>query len=784
MIRFLPLTTAMLFLMFFMPQAYSQLLKSDSTNVTHYNINLDVVFLSKKSILGFTDVTFTPASTKLQTLQLDLLKMSIDSIRYNGVSLGSGMNYNDTILKISLPSILTQGDTSTVRIYYHGQPQIESGNWGGFHFLSDSTLAFNLAVAFVDSPHTYGRIWFPCIDEFTDKATYDFHIRTKSDKIAVCSGTLVSVLNESGGTRLHHWKLQQAIPTYLAGIAISNYAVVSDTFNGLLGNIPLDIYIRPADTAKARLSFVHLKNMMQIFENRFGPYRWPRVGYVITTLGAMEHVMNIALPTHTVTGSTSNEWLYAHELSHHWFGNLVTCETAGDMWLNEGWAVFSEQIFTEGLYGWQAYKDYARENHESILSKLHTSAGDGSYMAVYGIPHNYTYGKTVYDKGGSMAHCLRGFLGDNLFFPALKAYMDSFSFKSANTFQFRDFLSNHSGINLTPWFDAWIFSPGFLHYSIDSVKISPQGTNFNVQVWIKQKRKGPAQFCLHNRIEVYFMDASWNLHSRMIDYSGIDGSQTFSLNFNPLAVLLNAEEKILDASTSQYKRIKQAGLIDFTTEKFRLDVVQANDSGFVRVTHNWVAPDALKTFVPRLILSDNRYWTIEGYFPAGFSAKGRFSYGKLNYLDPILLADNKDSLVILYRSNPAQDWQGIPFTKSGSSVAGYLIVDNLQPGQYTLAVWDDNPLGLSELASQKSLKHLEIFPNPAAEVLSFKADFPASFYRISDTAGTIRMSGVINQNSEEQTITISSLPTGLYYLRLFSDKGAVISGAKFIKSIQ
>jgi aminopeptidase N len=544
----------------------------------------------------------------------------------------------------------------------------------------------------------------------------------------------------------------------------------------------MDIYIRPADTTKARLSFVNLKHMMSIYENRFGPYRWERVGYVITSLGAMEHATNIALPAHTVTGSTSNEWLYAHELSHHWFGNLVTCASAGDMWLNEGWAVFCEQVFMEGMYGWDAYKSYSRENHESILSKLHTSAGDGSYMAVFGIPHQYTYGKTVYDKGASMAHSLRGYLGDSLFFPAVTAYLDSFRFQAASTHQFRDFLSSYTSQNLTPWFDAWIFSPGFIHYGIDSVTILPQGNNFTVSVWVKQKLKGPSQYCNHNRIEINFLDAQWNMHSRIMEFSGIKGDQSFLLPFNPLAIMLNAEEKTLDASTSQYKKVKQTGLIDFTTEKFKLDVTQAADSAFVRVIHNWVAPDPLKSFVPRLILSENRYWTIEGHFPSGFTAKGRFSYGKNNYLDPLLLADNKDSLVILYRKDATEEWQGINFTKTGTAIIGFMVVDNLKQGQYTLAVWDDNPLGVQNRINDKKHGQLEVFPNPASEVLSFHAPKDAGYFRISDTAGIIRQSGVLSEQSEEQTIHLSTLAAGTYFIHLYSDKGKRIAGSTFIKT--
>ena len=127
----------------------------------------------------------------------------------------------------------------------------------------------------------------------------------------------------------------------------------------------------------------------------------------------MEHATNITYPNSSINGSLSDEWLYAHELSHMWFGDKVTCASADDMWLNEGWAVFCESVFREGLYGKESYKTTMRSKLKDVLQFTHIK--DGGYRALYGIPPEYTYGSTVYDKGGQVAHTLRGYLGDSLF---------------------------------------------------------------------------------------------------------------------------------------------------------------------------------------------------------------------------------------------------------------------------------------------------------------------------------------------------------------------------------
>src|SRR4051812_511852 len=104
----------------------------------------------------------------------------------------------------------------------------------------------------------------------------------------------------------------------------------------------------------------------------------------------------------------------AHELSHHWWGNLLTCETPEDMWINEGWASFSADLFFEWQYGKPTYLQRVKSRHEDIVHYLHHT--EGGFRAISGLPHNLTYGSHVYEKGADMIHNLRGYLGDADFF--------------------------------------------------------------------------------------------------------------------------------------------------------------------------------------------------------------------------------------------------------------------------------------------------------------------------------------------------------------------------------
>ena len=761
-------------------QKDTKFLISDSIDVLHYDINLDIVYLSKKEIKGYTELQITPILSNISHISLDLLELTIDSVLINN-NLITSYSYNDTLLGISLTSAINPNDTIFARVYYHGQPVVESYGWGGFHFKNDSSLAYNLGVAFVANPHNYGRVWYPCIDDFVDRASYDFHIKVKNDKIAVCSGMLQSEINNGDGTKSFHWKLEETIPTYLSSVAISNYSAVVDTFQGINGAIPTFLHVPQSDTANARLSLINLNSILSVYENRFGPYRWPRVGYVSTVKGAMEHATNIAIPSYMFNGNLNYEWLFAHELSHHWFGDLITCATAEDMWINEGWAVFCESIFMEGIYGEQAYKNYARDNHEMVLQKAHTLQGDGSYLAVYGIPHQYTYGTTVYDKGASMVHTLRGYLGDSLFFVTVKAYLNHFAFDDVSTIQMRDFITNFTGINMNDWFDAWILRPGFSHFSIDSFSVIASSIpEYTATVYVKQKLKGTTILANSNRIEVCFMDDNWNKYKDIIQFSGQTGNQSFVVPFQPTIVMLDIDEKTLDATTDQYKIVNSTGVLDFESTNFMIDVQQITDSAFVRVEHNWVAPDPHKIPINGLILSDYRYWKIDGIFPAGFNAKGKFLYSKFNYLDNVLLANPKDSLIILYRQNAGDEWQPISFVKSGTNNHGYLIVDNLRRGEYSLAIWDEAHLGINN-NYQKDEEFLTIYPNPSNDYFVFNFNIKnKSTIEIFNSIGELVDNIEIDPDSyrdgqNEINWQPINLPNGNYFVNLKLDDKLVIT---------
>ena len=551
----------------------------------------------------------------------------------------------------------------------------------------NSTSAFNLGIAFNANPHNFGKIWFPCNDNFTDHASYDCNIKTSTLNKAICDGNLEKITENGDGTHTFHWKLKEQIPTYLASVAVGNFVAVNDTFVGINGKIPINIYVAKADSLDAVKSFKNLKTILSIYENNFGPYMWNRVGYVSTSVGAMEHATNIAYPTASIDGTLTDEYLYAHELAHHWFGNLITCDKPEDMWINEGWASFCEYIFKEFLYNKDEAKKYIRIEHAYNLRYLHVE--DGGFRALYGIPHDYTYSTTVYEKGATVAHSLRGYLGDSLFFSSIKKLLSEFAYKNISSFEMRDKLSEYSGVNLTDFFDSWVFDGGFSHFSVDSFNVKTNADKFDVTVYMKQKIRGRTKFSKSNKVELTFMDKNWQKITRIIEFTGERGGETFTIDFNPEIVMVDLNEKLCDASVDNYLTIDTTGLFNFDKINFIALVKQIKDSVFLRVEQNWVAPDAPKLAQKGLILSKNRYWKIDGILNDSTIIQGKFYYSRITgtngYYDNDIIKLSSDSLVLLYRKNAADDWK-IKIIKAGSLTSGYIIIDSLKLGEYTFGV--------------------------------------------------------------------------------------------------
>jgi hypothetical protein len=775
------------FIIIFISSSIISLAHSDSISVNHYTINLEITDFTNKIIDGNTVLNMESKVNNLEIICLDLLALEIDSIiiatQNNPV-----YTYNDTLIRIFPEQSFNQNDNFEITVYYHGSPVVDPSGWGGFYFSGEN--AYNLGVGFEDVPHNYGRVWFPCIDDFVDRATYQCNITVLENHAAVCGGELVNIIDEGNGKLTYQWSLTDNIPTYLASVAVGEYVQVLDTFDGINGQIPIQIFTTPSDSMNAVNSFQNLKNYLQVFEEKFGAYAWQRVGYVGVPFnsGAMEHATNIAMPNFCINGNLSYEDLFSHELAHSWFGNLVTCQTAGDMWLNEGWASYSESVFRDAFYGRKNMQDYRRSMHAEVIRYAHIE--DGGFLPLYDMPIDRTYSTTVYDKGDEVAHTLRCYLGDELFFAGVTAYLNEFAFSDASSYDFRDFLSNHTSVDLTDFFNDWVFTGGFPHYSIDSVLTTPATNGFNVEVFVKQKLRGRDTYLNANVVPITFINQDYSDTTVYMYFSGEFASESFNIDFDPKYIFCDFYEQVADASVKDYRFIKNTNIHTLGRQYIRLRVSPFDeniDSVFMHVTHNWVAPDSFKVDKPGIVLANNRYWTIEGDFPETCGFKGEFTYSNLEssgvngYLDNEFITNDLDSLLIMYRPNRASDWEIVE--AENITIMKRFIVENLQPGEYALAIKDWN-----EYVSNKEIQTLQneniiIYPNPFREGFYILINNLQAVYTqavVKDLNGKTIDTFRVSDITDNYYTLSENLSKGIYFISFYNEQGVLLETKKLL----
>jgi len=695
----------------------SQALEDQSFDVLNYHIALSPEIANKK-IQGYTKVTFQANRNDLEELNLMLQDFTIDSVTQHNAN-ASLTNYNDTVMTIQLGRKLNQGDKDSLKIYYQGKPPKDPSSWGGFYFNND--FAFNLGVGFFAKPHNFGRAWFPCKDNFKERATYSFAITTDPDKKAFCNGHLADSVYKNGSITWHY-KMEQSIPSYLASMVVGDYSTVKLEHSTGMGTIPIVYGVQGSDTSTMKQSFRNIQDGIDAFVEHYGPHQFGKVGFIEVpfTNGAMEHATNIAYPTDAVDGTLNQETLWAHELSHHWWGNLVTCSSAEEMWINEGWASYSENLFLEYTYGKERYREAVLDNHDQVLYRAHLR--DDGFRALSPIPHDYTYGSHSYNKGADVAHTLRAYLGDSLFFDGINMFLQKNAFDHASSKDLRDSLTKYTGKDLTDFFDQWVFNPGFPHFAIQQWQAKKDANWYEITGTIEQKLRHAPEYYTDVPLTVTFFNDERATMTRKVNASGKQTDFNFSLpaDFEPTIALLDRFNQISDAQSTIEKTIGSTGTYDMDEGRMELSVNEISDSAKVIMHHHWVHAGPFKGNNPGIKLHDYRYWTIKGLFPKNLEMEGQISYSENQKLDHTLNIQNEDSLMLMYRSNPAENWQEYehytvkPLNTTDGN--GFINLSKVKLGDYCLGVQDDDATGLDDAdQNENDGSSFNIYPNPTKD---------------------------------------------------------------------
>ncbi len=745
-------------------------LRSDSLDVLHYQIHLDMTSVNTAQLHGSCTIQLKSKLNNITWINLDLEQLVVDSILSNNIPLN--FNQSANLIQIPLTQPLSANDSLSITVFYGGTPA-QDPSFGGMYF--QNGYAYNIGVAFEGNPHNFGRAWFPCFDNFVERSTFEVSVLTHQQQTAYCSGVRTSVLSVGTDSTLTTWQLDQPIPTYLASIAVSNYVHVTKNFESISGNqIPIWLTAKAADTLAMKQSFINIVACAEGFENRLGLYRWPRIGYSLVPFfgGAMEHATNIAYPKFAVNGSLDYENLYAHELAHHWFGDLVTCRNADDMWLNEGWASYCESLFMENLYGPSAYRNNIREVHKQSLSQVHRQ--DQGRYPVSGIPTELTYGGHVYTKGADMVHTLRNYMGDQAFFTAIQAYMEEFQFQDATSNDLRDFFQNYTNASLTDFFDDWIFQPGFPEFRIRNWQ-----NTLNNQWLVNIEQYHHYNTHLHQQVPmtITVLDNQGQRYQYPVILSGALTNITLDLpdNVLPVAFFLNENDGISQAVLAENKTIGSTSLQQFTYADAALSVANFGgaDSIFVRIENHFAAADPSSN-QSEFFLSPDRWWNIfhTGNDQSQLNCQLKFfgnSNGS-NFYDPLFfqyLEENnltENDIIMVYRPDGITPWVEVAnffIQTNGSSVnwEGNASILGVMPGQYTWAIRTNTttvkPIATSRIP--QLIHHQQHF--------TLKSITQGHVLIYSNSGQLIHT----EFTSDQYTFGTQSLPPGIYHVIWVSD---------------
>lgn len=420
-----------------------------------------------KSISGINYMQLRAETDTLRTIYVNLYNnMKVNSIGFQNM-MRTGINYdkardiqqwenvtftqtnNYIIISLGEGNVPLKGDIVALKIDYSGKPVKK-----GFDSFSFKEIYGNMYIYTLSEP-TWGPVWWPSKDFPDDKATMSMHLVVPTGMKGVSNGLLKDTVQNSDGTTTFNWVSTYPIATYLECIVVGKMVQWEDTYTSIDGSkqMPVMYFAFPKDSSKARVDWKPTPEMIKYYSETFGEYPFIDEKYGLVqfgwTSGAMEHQTITSYGYLLVTGDNKYDFVAAHELAHHWFGDAVTLKDWKNIWLNEGFASYSEALWKEHIGGKTAYFDHMKGFDYGYFS--------GTVYAPKGFIDNPAIYATIYQKGAWVLHMLRGIMGDEAFFKAVRAYYEKYKYSNAETSQLVEVFEEYYGSKLDWFFDQWVY---------------------------------------------------------------------------------------------------------------------------------------------------------------------------------------------------------------------------------------------------------------------------------------------------------------------------------------
>ena len=529
-----------------------------------------------------------------------------------------------------------------------------------------------------------------------------------------------------------------------------------------------------------------LPGTIDCLEHWYGPYTFGRVGYVLTTDGALEIAQNIAYPDFMPGQSLfNNRGLLAHELGHQWWGIRVSPYTHNEMWLKEGPAEYSGHLAEEWLYGRDAFVDVVKDNHLDILRTAHIV--DDGFQVLSPIPDEHCYGTHTYYKGASVMHNLRGYLGDTLFRQGM-THAHTALYDTAMTAQdFRDALEAGTGYDL----DAWVFQPGYSVFVVQDVSVTPNGGQWDVELTLRQRLREAWNWHEDVPLDLSLLSADRQRREFEVMATGEFTTVTVTTDIEPVMVVLNGHTRLNQARMDHEFLTWPGDNFNSTLPyvDFRLYDDVLTDTTLVRIEHIWAGPDQDLLGWGIDEISGTHYWRVDGLWPAGTEFRGRLIYDGAVSTDidwDLLGGGNEADVLLLYRPDPSQPWEVYPDHTvnlgNPNDGNGLIDIDVLLPGDYCFG--RGNAIVSVEDASGNGGGVLRVYPVPVADRLTVELGASADGVLVIDLLASdgrlVRRTHAASRGSGMQVLDVSELPEGGYLVRIARRGGEVLGTSRFV----
>jgi len=507
-------------------------------DVLNYNLSLDLSNNFKSSanyVFNGSEVIKIKAVNDISSF---VLNANFASLKIENVSI-SGISFTHTKdeVTINLDKTYLAGEEFEVGISYSHK-----------NFF-DTAFYVGKGIIYTDCEPEGARCWYPCKDFPEDKALFEIKGKVPAGVLFGANGSLIDSVSD-GKFTTYTWKEEYPMATYLAVMAASeNYSlkVIEWRNRETDKTIPVRFYYQKTDDkSKVDLMIIRVPEMLDFFSEMFGPYPFDKLAFATVDnqfpWGGMENQTFI-----TLCANCYNDDLLAHEIAHHWFGDMISPVQWSDIWLNEGFATYCETLWAEKMEGKTQYRRLNKINADEYLR---TNPGRSIFNRSWDtlVPDNNFIFNTLfnvamtYNKSGAVLYMLRYVLGDSIFFSSIKKYVTNPELKygNINTNEFVKLMSEYSGKDITWFFEQWLYRPNHPIYE-NRYEISKDGDEWKVTFATKQTQKEEF-FKMPIEIQIFFAK-----ENKIVKLENDYNNQTFELKFKdrPVQIVFDPNNEII-----------------------------------------------------------------------------------------------------------------------------------------------------------------------------------------------------------------------------------------------